>query len=137
MTKKTLFIASAALAFTGFLTACTQETSSDGEPPTISALTYTPEVVSVGELTSLSGSLHFEDADGDLLELHMEIGDGSGRSLVVTATPISGVAGLTAGTVTLSLMVTMPSAGPHVLRVWVRDAQGQDSNALEGTLDAR
>ena len=124
------FMTTAAVILT--LGACAGE--ADGTAPTLNSLTYAPERILAGEATNVTGTVLFEDPEGDLLELHSEIVGPDGRPVLTAPSPIAGSEGLRAGQVNIALVVNMPASGTYTLRVWVRDAHGHDSNVLTGPL---
>jgi hypothetical protein len=105
-----------------------------GSAPVISGLELDPTTATVGSLETLRGSLVFEDPDGDVLELHSSIASPTGGEMPVPPAMIAGAAGTTAGAVSVQLSIQFVALGDHTVRVWVRDAQGNDSNALTRTI---
>jgi hypothetical protein len=106
-----------------------------GTAPQIQALQLTPESVTLGTQTSLSASYEFTDPDGDALETLVVLRDPSGAENQL-ATPVSGASGLLRGRVSVQLVVLAPTAGEYSVTVTLRDAEGNDSNALSATFDA-
>src|SRR5512139_3640708 len=53
-----------------FASACA---SDEGTAPTIAALSYSPTTVTQGVATTITGSFTFDDSDGDLAELGVEV----------------------------------------------------------------
>ncbi len=107
-----------------------------GSPPEISDLSYSPSAVTVGELATIAGALRFEDPDGDVLELLVTVSDPDGNRSEMPGTEVVDAAGKTSGTVTLQLALALPQPGTYSFEVHVVDQNGNDSNALSGSITA-
>ena len=106
----------------------------DGDTPTASALTYSPDTIPGGQQSAINGTLHFEDPDADLTQLgaSVTLPDGTVQELPLTA--LQGYAGQSTGQVTMTLAIVPPVAGTYGFEVWLIDAQAHASNRLQGTL---
>ncbi len=107
-----------------------------GSPPEISDLNYTPSSVQAGELATVQGTLLFEDPDADLLEMVVTLSDPAGNESEMPGTEVVDAAGKTSGIVTLQLALALPQPGIYPFTVRVVDQNGNDSNALSGSITA-
>jgi len=114
--------------------ACSDE--DDGVAPTISALTFAPATVPVGQTTAVSGSFQFADDDGDVDQLEVAVTAPGGAAQTLPPVAIQGVAGQTAGAVTWAVQLTPPTAGDYLLDITVVDAAQHTSNTLTATIGA-
>jgi len=107
---------------------------SGGDPPTITALTYSPDAIPAAQQSAIHGTLQFEDPDADLTQLGaaVTLPDGTVQDLPLTG--LKGYAGQATGQVTLTLAIVPPVAGTYGFEVWVIDAEDHASNRLQGTL---
>src|SRR4051812_15591510 len=96
------------LAFSTGATACAAPT---GTPPTLSALTLSPDTVRVGVTESIAARVFFEDPDGDVLEIRASIVQPGGAVADVAPIPITGVDGLRGGMLSVELAVALPAPG--------------------------
>lgn len=108
----------------------------DGTAPEISDLTATPTTMTVGQQVTVTGTLHFDDPEGDLDQLGAEITIPDGTKQALRNVDLSTVGTVTTGTLTWALIVVPPAAGTYTLALWVTDANGNDSNRLETTATA-
>lgn len=115
------------------LAACTSE----GASPEIASLTYSPESLTVGQQTTITGTFTFDDPDGDLDELGAEVVMPGGARQAFPMTDVRNVATTTEGTITWAMVVVPPAAGAYQLELWVTDADGNASNRLTGTFEVR
>jgi hypothetical protein len=113
-------------------TAC----ATDATSPEISELTATPNTMTVGEQVTLSGTLHFDDPDGDLDQLGAEITLPDQTRQALPMTNLIGVGSMTTGTLGWRMLVVPPSAGDYTLSLWLTDASGNESNRLEAVATA-
>lgn len=109
---------------------CGGDERTAGSAPVVSGLTLEPSTATVGTLETMRGSLVFEDPDGDVLELHSAIVSPAGAEMAVPAAMVAGASGTTAGAVAVQLAIQFVMPGEHTVRVWLRDAQGNDSNVV-------
>lgn len=122
-----LFLATALLLA---LSACGNDL---GTPATISELTITPGTISGASPETLVLQFHFEDPDGDPLEVLLDVRRGTtslfSRNTMLTPTGGNSRSGI------LNVVVSFPSgapleAGTYDIDVRLRDANGNDSNKL-------
>jgi serine/threonine protein kinase len=107
----------------------------EGSAPAIADLRLRPTVAWIGERTTISGELTFQDADGDVKAVmtQREAASASGsRPQRIRLT----VAGATRGTAAFTFVVSPRTAEPHVLEIWVVDTAGHASNRLKATIEA-
>lgn len=125
----------AILMSTCLLAACASD--DNGTAPTISNLTLSPSTLPVGQQTTINGSLGFSDPDGDLVDLGVELTlpDQSKQTLPMTA--LQNVGTMTNGSIAWALIVVPPTAGTYRLALWIVDANGNESNRLDGTAAAQ
>lgn len=113
-------------------TACTDDSSA----PEISDLTATPSSMTVGQQVTVSGTLVFEDPDGDLAQLGGELTLPDGRVQPLQMTDLLGVGDMKSGTLGWRMTVVPPSAGTYTLTLWLTDGDGNESNRLAATATA-
>ena len=118
----------------GLAAGCTDD---DGSAPTISNLVFSPSAVTVGQQTTISGTLAFADPDGDLVDLGVELTLPDQSKQALPMTPLQNVGTMTDGSVAWSLFVAPPAAGAYGLALWLVDEGGHESNRLAGTLQAQ
>jgi hypothetical protein len=103
-----------------------------GHPPSISTLTLSSDLAVVDPGTgtaTLAGTLKFADSGGDVALLML------GSSQPGTATfPITGVQGVTSGTLQGTFTVTPGRYGTFPFDVWLVDQAGASSNHLAATV---
>jgi hypothetical protein len=119
------------------IAACSANTdppASNGAVPKISNMVLTPDMVKVGQQTTLQGTLDFEDADGDLKTLVASIKQGGQVSN--NSTPVQNLAGQKAGTAALAFALVIPSEGAVEISATLVDTKGNSSNTLTKTIQA-
>jgi hypothetical protein len=121
------------LLFT-FLAACT---SDDSSAPTISNLTFSPSSLSVGQQTTVSGTLAFSDPDGDLDQIGVEVTLPDQTKQTVPMTNVQNVGAMTEGTLSWAVIITPPAAGTYRLSLWITDAVEHESNHLDAVATAQ
>jgi hypothetical protein len=105
----------------------------NGTAPEISALTYTPETVSIGQST-VSGSITFDDPDGDLANLNLEITTPDGQVQTIPSANIAAIGDATTGSLPFAMVFIPPAIGDYTFQLWISDDEGNDSNRLDGSL---
>lgn len=123
------------LTLSALLGACASDARDGGTSPTITDLELSPGESAVGGLETLRGTVRFEDPDADVLELHAALVEPSGSESDMPPVRVDGARGLAAGAVSLQLAVQFAMPGRHEVRVWLRDAEGNDSNPLVAGID--
>jgi len=128
--RRLVFVRRAALATVIFLAAACA-----GEPPSISNLTLSPDVVPAGTSTQVSGSVDFSDPDGDVEELVFSLAM-NGETPGEASQEVPTAAGLEQGTVAFILLLQPPETGTVDIGVWLVDADGSESNHLSTSVTA-
>ncbi|MCB9736431.1 MAG: hypothetical protein H6745_27960 [Deltaproteobacteria bacterium] len=124
----------ATLALAPAVAGCADDAGDPGTAPTVAGLTVTPDHLTAGQVVTLSGSLTFDDPDGDVALLASELVTADGATADGPEAEVAGAAGLRSGTVPFAFALASGAAGTLTLRVWLVDAAGNASNALETTL---
>jgi len=122
----------AAISLLVLAAACTDDSAS----PTISDLTGSPTSMKVGQQVTMTGTMMFDDPDGNLAQLGGEITLPDQRVQELRMTDLAGVGSMKTGTLGWQMAVIPPMAGDYTLALWVTDADGNESNHLETTATA-
>ena len=125
-------LAAAIAPFLSLLVACTDDSAS----PTISDLTATPSSMTVGQQATVSGTMVFDDPDGNLEQLGAEVTLPDHSVQALPMTDLIGVGTMKTGTLGWRMAVIPPMAGEYKLSLWLTDADGNESNRLETTATA-
>ena len=104
-----------------------------GSAPLIADLSLAPTELKVGSQTNITGTLSFQDPDGDVFEIGMEVRLPTGQSQAIPQSAVSGVSAQTSGVLNFMLSLMPRATGDYVLDVWIIDRAGQPSNRLTGT----
>ena len=112
------------------------ENAVSGTAPELSGLTYDDVIVPLGVVTTIDGMVHFSDPDGDVQTLHLALVQPDGARSELAPSQIGGTAGMTEGDLALILSIGPVMTGTHEFEVFVRDAGGNSSNTLSGTVNA-
>ena len=107
-----------------------------GEPPRISGLTYDPATIPVGSPTTITGTLTFEDPDGDVARFGLAVTPPGGESQELPKVDIANAQGVKRSPTQVAFFVQPQVPGPHEFEVYVVDAEGHESNRLAGRLAA-
>jgi hypothetical protein len=124
-----------ALALIPCVLACTTD-----EPvaPTISELTYNPTTITVGQQATVTGTVRFDDPDGDVAQLGIEIVLPNQQHQNLPLTDVQGLVGMmTEGTIGWAIIVVPPLAGRYGFSLWITDSEANASNKLDGSLMAQ
>lgn len=105
-----------------------------GDAPVIESWNVQADAVTVGQASTLIGTLVFNDPDGDLDQAEIEIIDPEGTSAMVTA-EIAGVEDLTEGSVGVQVSFLAQSAGVFEVSVVLLDVQGNASEPASTTFE--
>ncbi|MBK8172094.1 MAG: hypothetical protein IPK60_17360 [Sandaracinaceae bacterium] len=124
--RQLVFIACASL----LMVSCADK----GSAPTVGSVSCTPMTLTVAQQTSVTCSVMFEDADGDLDSVHIQFVDPAAMSVTSDAA-VAGVAGVRAGTATVTLLLQPTMVGAAQLHVNVVDVQGNASNVVTSAFD--
>jgi hypothetical protein len=116
---------------------CGDDDGDSGTAPAISNLTHDATTLTLNVQGLISGSFDFTDPDGDAELMQVDIVMPDGQSGVVPDTVLTGVAGLTAGTINWNLSLTPTQAGTYDFTLRVVDEQGNVSNELQESFDAQ
>lgn len=128
----------ARIAFLAIVAASISSCGGDGggdepsHPPSISNLTYSPATAYqiAGGSVAITGSVDFTDAGGDVVSLRLVTSGGD--DLTVPTPTLSGV---TSGTATGTLAVSVDKVGQYTFEMWLVDGRGSLSNRLSGTFE--
>ena len=116
------------------ISSCGSDSGSDepSHPPSISNLAYSPSTAYQvsGGTVAINGAVDFTDAGGDVVSLRLVTS--SGEDLTVPTPALSGV---TSGTATGTLIVSVDKVGQYTFEVWLVDGRGSVSNRLGGTFE--
>ncbi len=132
-----------ALALAPTLVACDAATTGGAAgggttAPRLTNMKLSPVAVPVGQTTVISGTVEFEDGDGNLTTLVLRFLNPDGTRTPDTDIPVQGVAGTTAGTLTLPDITVEPTeAGEYMLEALARDADGQESSVVSVKVTAQ
>jgi serine/threonine protein kinase len=111
------------------------ETPRTGSPATITDLQFRPTVAWVGEKKTITGTVSFEDADGDIKALGVETRGPDGKSRNRPRIPLR-LSGAKAGTAAFTIMFDPTATGTHTFEVWAIDAGGNSSKRLSAAIEA-
>ena len=109
----------------------------DDTSPMIADLTYSPMTVTVGQQFTVSGTMTFDDPDGDLAQLGIEVTSPGGMRQTLPMADLQGTGTMTEGTLTFAITSILPAAGSYGFSLWITDDAGNQSNRLDGTLTAQ
>jgi hypothetical protein len=101
--------------------------------PSIASLSFSPASALQGDgngSITVTGSITFSDAGGDLTTLHLT--NPQGQSITQA---ISGIAGVKSGTIQAQVIVSTQDLGHYTFEVYVSDSLGLSSNKLSGSFD--
>lgn len=108
-----------------------------GTPPSISDLSFSPETITAGEQTQVTGQFTFHDPDGDVAFMAVELRPAGAPAQRIADTPVSGSGGMVDGQVPFTLLIQAAAAGQVDFGVWLIDVNENESNELTGTLMAQ
>ena len=124
-----------AILLTTAITGCSSSGGgSSGVAPTISGLSFSPSAVYVNEgggQADISGTFDFTDPDGNLSTFTVIVHDPGGRVVQSETSGITGVSGLTSGTIQGSVTITTTTAGVFSVQIYVTDTSGLSLNTIE------
>lgn len=121
------------------LAGCTSEDGhgleeDQGSAPRLESFALSSDPVPARTLTSVIGTLSFEDDDGDLELAEIEVTMAADVVTAVTA-PFMGVDGVTEGTVPVQLQLLLADAGPADVELVLVDAEGNMSEPAVATVE--
>jgi eukaryotic-like serine/threonine-protein kinase len=105
-----------------------------GAAPTIKELSFRPAVAWLGEKATISGSLAFDDADGDVKALGLETRAPAGRARSHPSIPMR-LSGAKSGTAAFTFILDPGETGTHVFDLWAIDRGGNASRRLSGSIE--
>lgn len=100
-----------------------------GSAPTLSALSYAPQSGVVGTAVELTGTVKVADADGDAATWHAQVSPPSGAAFPAVSGAIAG------GDAAFAVAFTPTAPGTYTSAVTAKDAAGNTSAAVTGTID--
>src|SRR5688572_15695930 len=106
------------LSLSLLLAACADD---EGSAPSISDLLMSTTEMTVGQQNSLGGSLGFEDADADVVQLHAELALPDDEAQPVADVDLAGAADRTDGRLAFSLVLLPPASGDYAFALWLSD----------------
>jgi hypothetical protein len=109
----------------------------DPVPPTIANLSYSPLSLPVGQQGTVNGTLTFDDPDGDLAQLAVEVTLPDHSRQTLPMSNLQNVGAMTEGTIAWALIVVPPTAGRYDFSLWITDAAMNVSNKLDGSVMAQ
>jgi len=116
---------------------CGDDDGDTGTAPAISNLTYDASGLTLNEQGVVLGSFSFTDPDGDADLMEIDVTMPGGQPALVPDTVLTGVEGVTAGTVNWNLTLSPSQAGTYDFAIRVVDVGGHVSNELQGSFDAQ
>ena len=118
--------------------ACASATSgNEGTAPTISNLRFAPSSLPIGEQTTVTVNVVFNDPEGDLDQLGVEITLPDHSKHTPPMRDLQNVGTMTDGWITWALIITPPGPGICQLSVWITDVDGNTSNRLDASATAQ
>ena len=109
-----------------------------GDAPFISDLSFDPTSAiegSGGGTTLVSGTLYFEDSDGNVSTLTTSVFDSDGNQIDSTTDPIDGVSGVTTGYIEGAYYVDTSVVGKYTIEIFLTDTTNLSSNILSGDFE--
>jgi N-acetylneuraminic acid mutarotase len=86
-----------------------------------------------GGVTTITATVDFIDADGNLSTMTLTTFDAAGHELSTQTVPLEGASGLVAGTGHVAVQVSTTTSGNLTFQVFVTDTSGLQSNVLTGS----
>ena len=123
-----------ALVLVSFLAACS---SDSGKAPAISALIYAPATVTVGQQSTVTGSMTFDDEDGDVSKLTGEVTLPNLTKQMFVNADLQALGEMTHGSIPFAITIVAPAPGAYAFELWITDDGDNKSNRLPGTLTAQ
>ncbi|HUS66971.1 MAG TPA: serine/threonine-protein kinase [Kofleriaceae bacterium] len=106
-----------------------------GKSATIDFLTYDPAGATVGEAITVTGTVTFDDPDGDVVALGSQVRPPTGERARANPKIRMTLKGAQRGTAAFTFVLRPTAPGPHSFDVWVVDAGRNMSNVLTGQID--
>jgi hypothetical protein len=118
------------------LTGCGDEADDEGSPPSIANLTADQATAPINTTTVIQVTFDFMDQDGDADRVAAEIRAPDGAVQSIPPQTVQGMAGRSAGTVVVALVVMPQVTGVHEIDLWLVDQADNRSNTLTVTFEA-
>jgi hypothetical protein len=121
------------------LSACSSDGSStpatNGSAPKISNMVLSPDTAKINQTVTISGTVDFEDADGDIKTLSAALKLSNGQ-VSGGDTAVQNLVGQKTGAAALTFAVNIPVEGAVEISATLIDAKGNKSNTLTKTIQA-
>jgi hypothetical protein len=124
-----------ALLLASFTIGCTDDP--DGTAPSISDLSLVPATLTAGQPNVMKAQLSFVDPDADVSDLIIAIELPDRSRQMAPPSDVIGSAGKTEGTAGVNLTIMPPDPGTYHFELWLKDANGAESNRLEASVQAQ
>ncbi len=122
------------LAFAPVVAAC--DSGDEGTAPVISNLAINPVTLTTGQQSTVTGSLNFEDPEAGVVQFGIDVILPGGALQSLPLSDVQGSTGLTAGTVSIAVLLIPPHVGSYRFDIWLVDDAGHESNRLTDSLVA-
>jgi len=109
----------------------------DGAAPTITDLALAPQSVPVAVQSTITGTMTFDDVDGDVEQIAVAVTTPGGARQEVPPAPIQTTGEPEHGVVQWALLLSPPAAGTYTLELWVIDGSDNASNHLTSDVIAQ
>ena len=136
MTMRSVFLGMVGAALLAGCGGENDEEEPAGTAPVIESLTLDPPQIPVGEQTAVTGRLRFRDAESDANRFAGALTAPSGARQVSPPSSTQGTNGRGEGELLFLIPIAPPEEGVYTLEVWMLDEQGNESNHLDGALEA-
>lgn len=117
------------------LAACGSDDDS-GSAPTISSMSLSPGQVAVGVQAMVGGTIAFEDPDGDVENIELDLASPGGMHSAMEV-EVSGTDDVVDGTVAFTITLLLPAAGSYTISAQLVDTHGNFSNTKSAPLVAQ
>ena len=134
--RQLIFITAVAFALASFGCGGGDGSSQPQHAPRISNLQYSPNTAIQGQgggSITATGTIDFNDIDGNILTLTITYYDSLGHQIATNTSPITGASGITAGTIGIAAIVDTTVKGNYTVEIYISDSTGLQSNVLTGT----
>ncbi|MCL2760761.1 MAG: hypothetical protein FWD70_03830, partial [Desulfuromonadales bacterium] len=114
------------------------DNSGTDEPPTISNAFISPAVATYyqgGGTINVNLTMKFTDSGGNVKSFTLNIYDVNNSQLSTNTYPISGISGVTNGTISGVVTIPTTTIGNYTWKIFVTDAASHKSNILNGSFD--
>lgn len=127
----------AVVSLSAALHGCSDDDGGPGAAPIISELHSSPETLTLNQIGTLSGSIHFFDPDYDVVSIVFAVTPPQGSPQQTDPSPVSGVWGVEEGTIQWQLSVNAMAEDVWHFDIWLLDSKGNESNRLSGSFDVQ